>query len=440
MAPFEAGRRGETVRSDCFVAFTPAETGGIEVQARSKVESMYGDAIRRDAAAALERLGVRHGRLEIEDNGALPFVLLARIEGAVRRAGIPRRLLPAVASGARRPGPRERFRRSRLYLPGMEPKFMLNAGLHEPDGVILDLEDSVAPAEKDTARILVRNALRVLDFRGAERMVRINQLPLGLTDLEELVPQNMHLVLIPKCESAEQVRACAAKIEEVQGQANYRPEPGNPDGSIAPDRHEGCGRPFPGGFVPEGETRPQPVWLMPILESALGILRAYEIATAHPTVVALTIGLEDYTADLGTQRTLEGRESFFARSMVVNAAKAAGLQAIDTVFSDVADMEGLRQSVLEARGLGFEGKGCIHPRQIEVVHRAFAPDPAELDRARRIVEAFRAAEARGEAVVSLGSKMIDPPVVKRALRVVRLAEMLGLVGSGESAAARVEVR
>jgi citrate lyase subunit beta/citryl-CoA lyase len=165
---------------------------------------------------------------------------------------------------------------------------------------------------------------------------------------------------------------------------------------------------------------------MPILETALGILRAFEIAAAAPEVVALTLGLEDYTADLGTQRTAEGRESFFARSMVVNAAKAAGVQAIDTVFSDVADMEGLYTSVLEAKALGFEGKGCIHPRQIAVVHRGFAPEPAELEKARRIVEAFRGAEARGEGVVALGTKMIDAPVVKRALRTVHLAEMLGL--------------
>lgn len=431
MARFEAGRRGESVRSDCWVGFTPADAGGVKVEVRSKVESMYGESIRRDAAAALERLGVRHGRLEIEDYGALPFVLLARIEGALRRAGVTGRLLPAVAPGARREGARERFRRSRLYLPGVEPKFMLNAGLHRPDGIILDLEDSVAPPEKDTARLLVRNALRVLDFGNSERMVRINQLPLGLADLEEIVPQNLHLALIPKCESAEQVRAVAAKIEEVQAKAKFGGSSENPaaGGGAVPER--ACGREYSCGFHPEKADGPRPVWLMPILESALGILRAYEIATAHPTVVALTIGLEDYTADLGTQRTLEGKESFFARSMVVNAAKAAGVQAIDTVFSDVADMDGLLGSVREAKSLGFEGKGCIHPRQIEVVHRGFAPEPAELEKARRIVEAFRAAEARGEAVVSLGSKMIDPPVVKRAMRVVELAGSLE-AGRGEA--------
>ena len=168
------------------------------------------------------------------------------------------------------------------------------------------------------------------------------------------------------------------------------------------------------------------VYLMPIIESALGVIRAYEIATASDNVVALTIGLEDYTADIGTARTTEGRESFWARSQVVNAARAAGVQPIDSVFSDVSDMNALRESVLEAKALGFDGKGCIHPRQIAAIHEAFAPTAAELDKARKIVAAFEEAEAEGLGVVSLGSKMIDPPVVKRAQRVVRLARAMGM--------------
>ena len=166
---------------------------------------------------------------------------------------------------------------------------------------------------------------------------------------------------------------------------------------------------------------------MPIIESALGCFNALAIATASPNVVALTIGLEDYTADLGAQRTPEGRESFWARQVVVNAARAAGVTPIDTVFSDFSDMEGLRQSVLEAKALGFEGKGCIHPRQVPVVHEAFAPSSEEVEKAKQIVLAFQDAERRGLGVVALGSKMVDPPVVKRALRTVRLAEALDLL-------------
>jgi citrate lyase subunit beta/citryl-CoA lyase len=267
---------------------------------------------------------------------------------------------------------------------------MLNAGLHKPDGIILDLEDSVAPPEKDAARTLVRNALRSIDFKDSERMVRINQGDRGLEDLEFIAAHNVHVVLIPKVESAEQVIAVDKKISELLAA-------------------KAIGR---------------PVYLMPIVESALGAIRAYEIATASPNIVALTIGLEDYTADIGVQRTDEGRESFWARCQVINAARAAGVQPIDSVYSDVANMEGLRQAVLEAKGLGFDGKGCIHPRQITVIHEAFAPTEAELTKARRIVEAFEEAQKMGLGVVSLGSKMIDPPVVKRAQRIVRLAEAM----------------
>ena len=392
--PAEAGRRGPEVRSDCWVGVVPRRSGGRKVAVESRVESMYGAAIRSQIDEGLAALGIAHAQVEVKDAGALPFVLMARLEAAVRRAYGPdpeRCWLPEAIPAARRPGVRERFRRSRLYLPGSEPKFAVNAGLHGADGIILDLEDSVAPAEKDAARILVRNALRALDFGSAERMVRINQLPLGFDDLDAVIPENVQMILIPKCESPQQVQDVDAKIRRIQGE------------------------------------RGQPVFLMPILESALGVLYAFEIATASVNVVALTIGLEDYTADIGTQRTEEGRESFWARSHVVNAARAAGISPIDSVYSDVADEEGLRRSVLEAKGLGFEGKGCIHPSQIRVIHEAFAPSREEIDRATRIVAAFEDAEARGLAVVALGSKMIDAPVVRRARRTVEHALRAGLL-------------
>ena len=426
----EAGRRGPDVRSDCWVRITPAERGGIDVRLKTRVESMYGASIRTLARDELTALGVPHAVVELEDAGALPFVLMARIEAAVRRLyssalsqqeggrpaasspagrGVVPEYLPEFVAEAQYPTRRDRFRRSRLYLPGNEPKFMLNAGLHQPDGVILDLEDSVAPGVKDEARLLVRNALRSIDFRGAERMVRINQGQRGLEDLDFVVPHNVHVILIPKVEDPEQVRHVDARIRHIL--AATTPEFGPDDSGPAQGRDPSV----PG----------RSVYLMPIIESALGAIRAYEIATASPNVCALTIGLEDYTADIGTQRTAEGRESFWARCQVVNAARAAGVQPIDTVFSDVADMEGLRASVLEAKSLGFEGKGCIHPRQIRVIHEAFAPSAAELEKAQQIVAAYQEAQAKGLGVVALGSKMIDPPVVRRALRVVELAKAVG---------------
>ena len=407
----EAGRRGKEVRSDCWVSIEPGGSG-LRLEITSKVDVMYGAAIREQVERDLKTLDVKDAAVKVEDFGALPFTLSARLEAAARRAKItiPRPLL-AEPMGAPMPtSPRDRLRRSRLYLPGNEPKFMVNAGLHGPDGVILDLEDSVAPAEKDAARVLVRNALLAIDFGASERQVRINQVPAGpstelgtgLDDLDFVVKYGAQLILIPKVETADQVQAVQARIDE-----------------IAPT---------------------QPVYLMPIIESALGCFNALAIATASPSVVALTIGLEDYTADIGAQRTLEGRESFWARSVVVNAARAAGVQAIDTVFSDVADMKGLESSVLEAKGLGFEGKGCIHPRQIPVVHEAFAPDAAQIDKAKKIVLAFEDAQKRGLGVVSLGSKMIDPPVVKRALATVKTALSMGKLDAGWREAKPAEVK
>lgn len=389
----EAGHWGKEIRSDAHVSLEPRAEGGIEIALESRVAAYYGENILAQARQVLAELGVRNAQVTIHDEGALPFVLAARIEAAVRRAGLGqgRRALPEQVP-LPPPSAKERLRRSRLYLPGSEPKYFINAGLHAPDGIILDLEDSVHPAEKDAARVLARNALRAVDFAAAERTVRINQLPLGLADLVEVIPEQPDLVLIPKTERAEQVAEVDRKIAAIQ-------------------RERGIAR---------------PVWLMPILESALGIENAFAIAAASPNVAALTIGLEDYTADLGVTKTADGAESFYARTRLVNAARAAGVQAIDSVYGDVGDMDGLLRWGQKSRALGFEGMGCVHPLQIAVVHQAFAPTPAEIEKAQKIVAAFEEAQQRGLGVVSLGSKMIDPPVVQRALKLVKRAKDMGL--------------
>jgi len=393
----ETGRRGADVRSDCWLKLTPTTSGGIQLQMNSKVKAMYGSSIEQLVLQGLKYFDITNVIVEIEDSGALPFTIMARLETTVRRLKLDngKQWLPEFKQFSKSKTTPDRFRRSRLYLPGNEPKFMVSAGLHKPDGIILDLEDSVAPGEKDAANILVRNALRQVDFYGAERMVRINQIPQGLDDLKYIVPHNVHIILIPKCESSEQVENIEQEVQKIL----------------------------------KDNVLQQIIYYMPIIESALGAINAFEIAQASPHIVALTIGLEDYTADIGTQRTLEGRESFWARSQVVNAARAAGIQPIDTVFSDVTDMEGLKLSVLEAKSLGFDGKGCIHPRQISVIHEAFAPAQEEIDKAKKIVLAFEQAEAKGLGVVSLGSKMIDPPVVKRAQRTIKLAIDTGKLNS-----------
>lgn len=384
---FEAGRKETS--SDCWVHFEIKERGGLKIELQSKVSSMYGEAIKEKAGEMMKFFGIRNAVLHIEDSGCLPFVLTARIEDAVKKC-FPHKeeeylapIIPKNQYGVKR----DRFRRSRLYIPGDQPRLIVNAGLYNPDGIILDLEDAVAPPEKEGARFIVRNALHEVDFMGAERMVRINQGQMGIKDLDYIVPHGVHTVLIPKCEDEEMVIEVDNHIQELRKKHKIKNE----------------------------------VYIMPIIESALGSMNAYKIAAASPLNVALTIGLEDFTADIGAERTVEGKESFLARLQVVMAARAARIQPIDSVFSDVEDVEGLRASVLEAKSLGFEGKGCIHPSQIKIVHENFAPSDGEIEKAKKIYLALEKAKKKGSGVVSLGTKMIDPPVVKRAERILKLA-------------------
>lgn len=393
-----AGNNGDKDRSDCHVSLELTKSGGIKIDLQSKVKSLYGESIVALSKEVLKFFGIDHAALKIEDKGALPFVLAARLEAVIKQViKIDKEYLPEMLPENKYTTTRERFRITRLYLPGNTPSLMINAGIHKPDGVILDLEDAVAVNKKSEARFLVRNTLRSLDFLGAERMVRINQIPAGLDDLDYIIPHNVNLVLVPKCESANQLLLVNERMATIQKK------------------------------IKSNNT----VWLMPIIESAMGVMKALEIAQSE-NVVAMAIGLEDYTADLGVQRTPEGMESLFARCQVINACKAVGIQAIDSVFSDVGDMEGLKENVLRSKALGFEGMGCIHPRQIKVIRENFAPSDAEIEKAKSIVNAFMEATEKGLGVVSLGTKMIDAPVVKRAQRTLEQAIGLGKLDSSWS--------
>jgi citrate lyase subunit beta/citryl-CoA lyase len=389
-----SGNSGPKVRSDCEMTLELKEGGGIIIDLKSKVEVLYGASIKKLCIEILHYYGISDAHLRIDDSGALPFVIAARLESAIRKiTGKELEYLPEFLEENNYSTTPGRFRFSRLYLPGNTPSMMINAGLHSADGIILDLEDSVSPEKKDEARILVRNALRQINFNSAERMVRINQGERGMKDLEFIIPHNVNLILIPKCEDAETVRKIESRISEIKAK----------------------------------EKLTNPVYLMPIIETALGVEMAFEIARSAAAVVAIAVGLEDLTADLGVPRTREGKETFYARTRIINAARAASIQPIDSVFSDVDDMEALRQNVLSAKALGFEGMGCIHPRQIPVIRQGFAPGPEEIEKSKKIVLAFENASTKGLGVVALGSKMIDPPVVARAQKIIDLAVRLGLL-------------
>ena len=390
----QAGNTGEKVRSDCFISLEITDKGGIEIKLKSKVKTLYGKDIIKLTNDIFNFFGVENAKIEIDDSGAIPLVLAARIEFAIKEfIETEEEFLLPVIEETKYQTKKEKFRFSRLYLPGNTPSMMLNAGIHKPNGIILDLEDAVAYSKKTEARYMVRNALRGINFYGAEKMVRINQYPAGIEDLKYIVPHGVHLILVPKCESATQIHKIEEVIQEIKKENNIN--------------HE--------------------ILLMPIVESALGIEKCYEIACSSENVVAMAIGLEDFTADLGVKRTSEGKESLYARTRLINACKAAGIQPIDSVFSDVSDMEALALNVEISKNLGFEGMGCIHPRQIKVIHENFAPSTEEINKAKRIVHAFNKAEAEGLGVVSLGTKMIDAPVVKRAQTTIMLATSLGLL-------------
>ncbi len=388
------GNFGPKVRSDCQVILELTSSGGIQMELKSKVKVLYGNSNKKLIEEIIRYFNIENANIVVDDKGALPFVIAARVEAAIKKlVNSDKEFLLDLIDENRYSTTRDKFRFSRLYLPGNIPSMMLNAGIHKPDGIILDLEDSVALEKKEEAQLLVRNALRQVRFYDAERMVRINQFPRGIDDLKFIVPHNVNLILVPKCEDASQIIELESKITEIKELHNI-------------DR---------------------PIYLMPIIESCLGVEKAYEIATSSENIVAIAIGLEDYTADLGAKRTIEAKESFYARTRIVNACKAASIQAIDSVFSDVSDMEALRHNASTSKSLGFEGMGCIHPRQIKTIHEAFAPEAKEIEKAKKIVLAFDDATAKGLGVVSLGSKMIDPPVVKRAEKTIKLALNLGLI-------------
>ena len=386
------GNAGPKVRSDCEITMELSAVRGIKIDLSSKVKALYGDSIIDLCKTILKFYNIKNASLKINDSGALPFVIAARLEAAIRRlVRSDLEYLPEMLKENIYPTTPGRRRFSRLYIPGNTPSMMINAGLHSADGIILDLEDSVAPEKKDEARFLVRNALRQIGFNGAERMVRINQGDQGLTDLEFVIPHNVNLILLPKCESVEQVIKTESKIQKI--------------------------------LVKNKIT--SSVYIMPIIESAIGVENSFAISKCSEKVVALAIGLEDYTADLGVPRTVEGNESFYARTRIIVAAKASGIQPIDSVFSDVADMEALKQNVLKSKALGFDGMGCIHPRQVPVINEGFAPDESEIEKSKMVVSAFEDAREKGLGVVALGSKMIDHPVVARALKTIEVAVSLG---------------
>ena len=287
------------------------------------------------------------------------------------------------------------MRRSMLFLSGNTPNMLINGNCLGSDAVIFDLEDAVSPAEKDAARILVRNTMKYMDFSGCEIIVRINSIdtPYWKKDVDEMLPQKPQLLLLPKTGSAADVKEADAYISEVEDKL------GLPRNTVG---------------------------LMPLIETAMGVENAFAIATASSRVQALFLGAEDLTADLRCKRTKEGREIEYARTRLVVAARAAGVDVYDTPFTDVNDDEGIWTDAELAKALGFTGKASISPRHVEVINAVFSPTQKDIDYAYEVMDAIRLAKEQGKGAIALHGKMIDAPIVTRAEQTIAAAKALGL--------------
>ena len=287
------------------------------------------------------------------------------------------------------------MRRSMLFLPGNNPNLLINGNCLGSDAVIFDLEDAVAPDQKDAARILVRNTMRYMDFRGTEIIVRINSIdtPYWKRDLDEVMPYKPSLILLPKTGTAADALAADEYMTQIEEKLGFEPNT---------------------------------VGLMPLIETALGVENSFAIASCTKRVQALFLGAEDLTADLQCRRTKEGREIEYARTRLVVAARAAGIDVYDTPFTDVNDDEGIVKDAELAKALGFTGKSSISPRHVEVINEVFTPTRKEIDYAYEVMDAIAEAKAQGKGAIALHGKMVDAPIVARAQRTIAAAEALGI--------------
>lgn len=293
-----------------------------------------------------------------------------------------------------------RLRRSMLYVPGNNPGMIRDAHIYGSDAIMFDLEDSVSLIEKDAARLLVYEALNTFDYGQTEVLVRVNGLntPYGRDDFESIVRAKPDAIRLPKTETPEDVQEADELITQIEKQI------GMEQGTIK---------------------------MMAAVESALGVINAYKIATASKRLIGIAIGAEDFVTDLKTTRSKDGIELLAARSQVLFAARAAGIDALDTVFSDVDDEEGFIREVKLIKQLGFDGKSLINPRQINIVHEIYTPIEDEIMNSIQVIEAAKEAEAKGSGVISLNGKMIDKPIVERAYRVLEIAKAVNRVSVEE---------
>lgn len=293
----------------------------------------------------------------------------------------------------------ERLRRTMMFVPGANAAMLRDAPLYGADSIMFDLEDAVSLKEKDSARVLVHSALKTFDYGNIEIVVRINALDAGgAEDIEAMVLAGVDVIRLPKTETAQDIIDVEAVITEVEQQND----------------------------IPVGTTK-----MMAAIESAEGVLNAPAIAKSSTRLIGIALGAEDYVTNMKTRRHPDDQELFFARSMILHAARAAGIAAIDTVYSDVDNTEGFEAEVRLIKQLGFDGKSVINPRQIPLVNTIYAPTEKEIQNAKEVIWGIREAEAKGSGVISVNGKMVDKPIVERAERVIALALAAKLITEEE---------
>ncbi len=378
---------GSENKGDIRVAIEPGQQG-LEINISSTYGKQFYTQIAETVNNIINKCGIINAKINILDNGALDFVVKARMESAIMKGS--REMEKKYYFD--KPYIKYKLRRTQLFIPGNNPYFMKNIQNLKADGIILDLEDSVPIEEKESARILVKHALNKIDFGRAEKMVKINTLDIcGVEDIEEIIESKPDILLIPKCETEYDVKKVLEHVE--RSEKKY-------------------------------QLKLNQIKLIPIIETAKGVENTYSIATATNRVIMLAFGSKNYISSMGINRTDSEDELEYARKVIVNTAKSIGIQASDTIYSNTNNIEGLRKSTEKIKAMGFDGKGAIHPSQIKIIHNVFMPDEKEIEYSKEIIDIYNKSKDQGSGVMKYKGKMIDMAIVIRAIRVSEICKAM----------------
>lgn len=390
-------------KNDCLVTVSPATSGsGITVNLQSPVLRQYGKYEKALIRKTVQDSGFADVLVDVQDNSAWDYTLVARVEAALERGmgDAPLEYGKAVSKTDR--GPKldltqkatQKLRRSMMFVPGNSPKMINSADIYGADSLMFDIEDSIAVTEKDTARLCTAHALKALKFQS-ETVVRINhptQTPYGLRDLEVICDAKPDLIRLPKIEDISELDLVTSYIEAAEKKYGW------PAGTIN---------------------------IIGAIESVKGLYNVREMCK-HPRMVAIALGAEDFIANIKTNRTLSGIELYYCREQILMAARDAEIACLDTVFSDVKNMDGFNDETNRIHDMGFDGKSCIHPKQIEAIHKIFTPTDQQIAKALKVLTAFQESLKHNSGVLAVDGKMIDKPIVVRAERVINQAKAAGV--------------